>query len=165
MVKWSSALHALLLPKVNNSFATHVTYECVLPTLFKYVLNSRVGKIEERSPWFWTKAYCIYSTQLASIHSAIYSAPLEVILKVAEKWFCTPGSHLIRSEFVVPFFCHPQNHFQGCRFKSLNVSLFSLSFPDKVCSHPVVGNRAMQPMPAGKFIQCSALRLDKFYQK
>ena len=56
MVKWSSAVHALLLPKVNNSFATHVTYECVLPTLFKYVLNTRVDQVEEKVPCFWTKA-------------------------------------------------------------------------------------------------------------
>ena len=57
MVKWSSAVHALLLPKVNNSFATHVTYECVLLTLFKYVLNTRVDKVEEKVPCFWTKAW------------------------------------------------------------------------------------------------------------
>ena len=55
MLKWSSAVHALLLPKVNNSFATHVTYECVLPTLFKYVLNTRVDKVEEKVPSFGTK--------------------------------------------------------------------------------------------------------------
>jgi hypothetical protein len=44
------------------------------------------------------------------------SAPLEVILRITEKWFRKLGiffwvSILKKSEFAEPLFCHPQNHF------------------------------------------------------
>jgi hypothetical protein len=110
---------------------------------------------------------CIVSflTVIRSHLTAFQFAPLEVIFRVAEKWFCKlrlffrlekSGSGNSDCFFLVgnqksiffqvaePLFCHPQNHFSGCRLKGCFLTNFQCN-----CVHlnPEPKRNLLFPLP------------------